>query len=99
MCIRDRAIAMRVRIYSAYKNSIYAGNATVRRPDGQEFIAYCENRYEFGGRNKKFVVASCLSTPVFAYFYLYSGRNLLKSVKLTTSQKLALKNQNQSRLC
>lgn len=48
----DREIAEAISITSAYKPSGYGGQVYVYGPQGR-FVAYCDNPYGFGGRNKR----------------------------------------------
>ena len=55
----DKKIAERIGITHVYKSGGYGGRMRVRGPNGLEFIAYCDNPYGFGGRNKRrFIVHS-----------------------------------------
>lgn len=48
----DREIAEAISITSAYKPSGYGGRVYVNGPQ-RRFVAYCDNPYGFGGRNKR----------------------------------------------
>ena len=48
----NREIAESVGITSVYKTIGYGGQTYIDSPEGR-FLAYCDNPYGFGGRNKR----------------------------------------------